>query len=119
VEENGILFAQGEKFKLAIPASLRKRFLGAKGRRAVLGIRPEHLYEKGIKSPFHGGEILRVEIEVVEPVGSEVILIASCGSVNITACVDPQTEAKPGTSMELLVDMNRMHLFDKDTGEAY
>lgn len=119
VEENDTLFAQGERFKLAIPASLRKRFLGAKGCQALLGIRPEHLYEKGIKSPFPGGEILRVEIEVVEPVGSEVILIASCASNTIIACVDPQTEAKPGTALELLVDMNRMHLFDKDTGEAY
>ena len=77
------------------------------------------MLEKGIKSPFPGGEILRVSIDVVEPVGSEVILIASCGSANITASVDPQTEAKPGMAMELLVDMNRMHLFNKDTGEGY
>jgi multiple sugar transport system ATP-binding protein len=55
----------------------------------------------------------------VEPVGSEVILIASCGSASITASVDPQTEVKPGMAMELLVDMNQMHLFNKKTGEAY
>ena len=119
VEENSTLFAEGEKFKLAIPTSLRERFIGAKGREAVLGIRPEHLCEKGIKPPFPGGEILKVSIDVVEPVGSEVILIASCGSANITASVDPQTEVKPGMAIELLVDMNRMHLFNKETGEVY
>jgi multiple sugar transport system ATP-binding protein len=119
VEENSTLFAEGEKFKLAIPANLRERFVGAKGQQAILGIRPEHLCEKVIKPPFPGGEILRVSIDVVEPVGSEVILIASCGSANITASVDPQTEAKPGMVMELLVDMNRMHLFNQETGEAY
>ncbi len=74
---------------------------------------------KGIKPPFPGGETLRVSIDVVEPVGSEVILTASCGSANITASVDPQTEVKPGMVMELLVDMNRMHLFNKETGGAY
>ena len=119
VEENSTLFAEGEKFKLAIPTNLKERFVGAKGQEAVLGIRPEHLCEKGIKPPFPGGEILKVSIDVVEPVGSEVILIASCGSTNITASVDPQTEVKPGMAMELLVDMNRMHLFNKDTEEAY
>ena len=119
VEENSTLFAEGEGFKLAIPTNLRERFIGAKDREAVLGIRPEHLFEKGIKSPFPGGEILRVSIDVVEPVGSEVILIASCGSASITASVDPQTEVKPGMAMELLVDMNQMHLFNKKTGEAY
>ena len=38
--------------------------------------------------------------------------------VNIT-CVDPQTDAKPNTEMKFLVDMNRMHLFDKQTQKAY
>lgn len=118
VEENNTLYAQGENFKLAMPASLQERFSQAKGRQAVLGIRPEHMYEKGVKAPFPGGEILKVRIDVVEPVGSEVILIASCGSTSITACVDPQTEAEPDTTMEFLVDTNRMHIFNKDTGEA-
>ena len=62
---------------------------------------------------------MKVSIDVVEPVGSEVILIASCGSASITASVDPQTEVKPGMAKELLVDMNRMHLFNQETGEAY
>ncbi len=119
VVENETLFVKGREFKFAIPYPLQDRFLKARDRKVVLGIRPEHLYEEKVRGPFPGGEKLKVSIEVVEPIGSEMILVASCGSVHLTACVDPQSNAKPHMEMELLVDMNRMQIFDKATEESY
>ena len=118
VEENGSLFIQGEKFKLAIPETLQSRYLEVKDHKAILGIRPEHFYNKEIKDHFPGGETMRATVEVIEPVGSEVILLCSCGSTQLMACVDPQTKTRTREEIELIVDMNRMHLFDKSTGEA-
>lgn len=119
VEKNGVFFVCGETFQLAIPKEYWSRYGRAKDKKAILGIRPEHIYEKAAKGNFSGGEILKVTIDVVEPVGSEIILLASCASTQITACMDPQTRAKPHTEMEFLIDMNRMHLFDKSTEEVY
>ena len=118
-EENGSLFVIGESFKLTIPKDLQPRYLKAKDKQAIWGIRPEHIYDKAMKGPFPGGETLKAIIEVVEPVGSEVIIIASCALAQITACLDPQTTAKPHMEREFLVDMNQMHLFDKSTEEVY
>jgi ABC-type sugar transport system ATPase subunit len=56
---------------------------------------------------------------VVEPIGSEIILLASCGSDQLTARVDPQTRAKPQMEMDFLLDMSRIHIFDDLTKEAY
>jgi multiple sugar transport system ATP-binding protein len=109
----------GEGFQLSVPEKLKERFLKAKDRELILGIRPEHLYDHRLKATFPGGELLTATVEVVEPIGSQIILLASSGGVQLTACVDPQTEAKPATEMEFLVDMNRMHLFDKETQKAY
>jgi multiple sugar transport system ATP-binding protein len=119
VVENESLFVRGENFRLAVPDVLRDRFVKAKGREVLLGIRPEHLYDKQIKGPFLSGENLTVNIEVVEPIGSELILIVSLGSIQLTACVGPQSNAKSHMSMELLVDMNRIQLFDKKTEASY
>jgi len=58
-------------------------------------------------------------VEVVEPIGSQVILLATRGTENLTACVDPQTRAKPNTAIKFVVDTNRLHLFDKQTEKAY
>jgi multiple sugar transport system ATP-binding protein len=118
-EENGSLFVVGEKFKLAVPKSLQGRYLKVKNQEAILGIRPEYVFDKAIRGPFPGGEPLKAMVEVVEPVGSQVILLASSGTDQITAAVDPQTTAKPHFPMEFLVDMNRMHLFNKSTKEVY
>ncbi|CAB1057513.1 hypothetical protein D1BOALGB6SA_2266 [Olavius sp. associated proteobacterium Delta 1] len=62
---------------------------------------------------------MNVLIEVVEPIGSEVVLFVSCGSSQLTARVDPQTQAKPQMQLELVLDMNHRHLFDSDSREAY
>jgi multiple sugar transport system ATP-binding protein len=117
--EKGALFIESENFRLAVSARLQDRFLHAKDRELVLGIRPEHIYEREVKGEFPGGELLKATVEVVEPIGSQVILLASCGSSNLTACVDPQTHAKPNMELEFILDTNRLHLFDRVTQEAY
>ena len=118
-ERDGALSVEGENFKMAVPSSLRNRYLKTKNQEAVLGIRPQDIYDKEIKGSFPGGEPLHATVEVVEPVGSEVILLTTCGSAQLTAVVDPQTRAKPHAEMELLVDLNHMHLFDKSTEEVF
>ena len=117
--EQGRLCVQGENIKFVIPEQLRERFIKAKDRNLVLGIRPEHIFDKSIKEMFPGAETLEVTIDVVEPIGSHIILLVSSGSTHLTASVDPQTDAKPQMEKKLLVDMNRMHLFDKTTGVSY
>jgi multiple sugar transport system ATP-binding protein len=117
--ENGALFAQNDNLKLAIPEHLHTRFVKAKNRDVILGIRPEHIYDREIKGALPEGEKLKVTIDVVEPIGSEIILLASCGTDQLTARVDPQTRATPHMEMEFMIDMRRIHLFDIITKEAY
>jgi len=119
VEDNGNLFVKGENFKLAVPKDRLDRYGQVKDKKAILGIRPEHIYDKQFKSDLPSGQSMTVTIDVVEPVGSEIILLASCGSDQLTACVEPQTRVKPHDGLELLVDMNRMHLFDMETTTVY
>jgi multiple sugar transport system ATP-binding protein len=119
IDQDGALAVAGENLVLKIPDHLQKRFSTAEGRNLTFGIRPEHIYDQALKGPFPGGETLKATIEVVEPIGSEVILLAKCGSTEITARVGPETQVKPQMPVKLIFDMNRMHLFDEDTQQAY
>ena len=119
IDQEGALAVAGENIVLKVPDHLEKRFSIAKGRNLTFGIRPEHIYDQTLKGSFPGGETLKAIIEVVEPIGSEVILLAKCGSAEVTARVDPATQVKPQMPVELIFDMNRMHLFDEDTKKAY
>ncbi len=118
-DDNDHLLVVGENLRLTIPEKLHTRFQRTRGRELILGIRPEHIYDYSIKGAFPGGQRLNASIEVVEPIGSEVVLLATCGSSRLTARVDPQTCAKPQMQLELVLDMNHMHLFDRTTKDAY
>ena len=119
IEEAGRLYVKNENMKLVIPESLRKRYLRAKDREVILGIRPEHIYNKNLKGELKGAEAIQVNIDVVEPVGKEIILLASSGEIQFSICVDLQTNVRPHDTMEMLVDMNYMHIFSKETEEVY
>ena len=118
-EENGRLIAKQNGIELAIPERLRGRYAQAKGTEAVLGIRPEHLYDRSVKGDFAGGEPLNCMVEVVEPIGREIILLVTSGEVQLTACVGLQTKAKSHEPMTFMIDMTQIHLFRKDSGLAY
>lgn len=119
IEEGGSLFIMTENHKFLIPRGKRKRLLVAKNRETILGIRPEHIYDSNLKAPFPNSEKIQETVDVIEPVGADVILLSVFGSSRLTACVEPQTEAKLHDQIEFLVDMNRIHLFDKETRNAY
>ena len=119
VEDDGGLWLKNEYLKLKVPESLQQRYLKAKDMEAVFGIRPEHIYDKKMKGEFEGGETLKVNIDVVEPVGKEIILLASAGALQFTICVNLQSSVRPHDTMPVLVDMNYMHLFNKGTGNVY
>jgi len=93
--------------------------LRAKDREVILGIRPEHIYNKNLKGELKGAEAIQVNIDVVEPIGKEIILLASSGEIQFSICVDLQTNVRPHDTMEMLVDMNYMHIFSKETEEVY
>ena len=118
VERDGRLAVKGDGFELKIPDDLKARYMKVKDQEAIFGNRPEHIFDRSEKQPFQGGETLKVTVDVFEYVGSETILVAKCSSNQITACVNPMTEARPQGEMEWLVDMNRMYLFDKSSGEV-
>ena len=118
-EEKGTLYVIEKNFKLAVPSSLHERFHKAIGKKVVLGLRPENIYDKKLTNRFPGYELLQAQIEVIEAVGPETILHASCDSTQFIACVDHKTDAERGATMDLLIDMNQIHIFDKATEKAF
>lgn len=118
LQENDSLYVVKDNLKLPVPPALGERLFQSTGRPVVLGIRPEHIHDKKLTTPFPGSEVLNVKIEIVEPVGPETILHTMCESVKLIACVDNKTEAMHGMSMDLILDMNQIHIFDKESGKA-
>jgi multiple sugar transport system ATP-binding protein len=82
---------------------------GSDGRPAVYGVRPEHftLADDGAEA----------EIQLVEPTGAEIQVVAKLGDADIIAVFRERHPFKPGDKIRLRPDPKLAHLFDADTGE--
>jgi multiple sugar transport system ATP-binding protein len=83
----------------------------------TLGIRPEHFVYNPQQQP-HDGQSLHAQVEVVEPMGSEIYVHLEVHGQTLTARLD--TDDVPVVEAPYIVDidMERAHYFDASTEEA-
>ena len=53
-------------------------------------------------------------VDVIEPLGSEIHLNVTAGKHTLIARVDMQTSVRVHQEIELALDLNKMHLFEKN-----
>jgi len=83
----------------------------------VFGIRPEDILAAPEKQSAYLTP-LRTTVEVLAPLGPEIILELSCQGYAFTSRMDPQMRAKMHDDIEVYFDMDRVHLFDAQSGQA-
>ncbi|CAN7610817.1 sn-glycerol-3-phosphate ABC transporter ATP-binding protein UgpC [Rhizobium rhizogenes] len=74
----------------------------------VYGIRPEHIE--------HQSEGLSATISVLEPTGSETQIFAHIGGDPLNAVVKDRIALRPGETIPLLINRERVHLFERKSG---
>jgi len=102
------------KYELPVPASLRSVTAGKDGRKVAVGVRPENLLSGG-KLPRGESVTLNAEAEITEPLGHEVIVHGRVGDDLLVAAVDPHHAPALGQRIDLVVELEALHLFDADT----
>ncbi len=83
-----------------------------------LGVRPEALFVEG--GPFVPARTAAIDarLDVLEPMGSEIVLSARVQEHELVARVAPQPLPAPESHVRLLVDLDRVYLFDAQSGAA-
>ncbi len=92
---------------------------GLIGKEIVMGIRPEDLEDSAFVESVRPGNMLTANVEVTEPMGSEIYTYISINGVLITARVNPRSKVTDGKDITLYVDLEKIYLFDKETEKAY
>ena len=85
----------------------------------TLGIRPEDLYTVATDEPARRlGAPVSGTLEVVEPMGNEIIAyVRVAPEVRVVARLEPQPFPAPGETVALRVDLDKAHLFDRESGQ--
>jgi multiple sugar transport system ATP-binding protein len=102
------------QFELPLPQKLRTAAAGNQGKKVVVGIRPENITDNA--SNIRGeSAIVNAEVEMVEPLGHQVIVHGRVGEDLLVGSLDTHTLPRPGDRIDLLVGLDNLHLFDAAT----
>ena len=105
---------KGEGITLPIPTRYRSRAEGSNA--LVAGFRPEHL-ELGDQP---NSATIRAKADVVEFLGDEELLHVTVPGHegDVVAVVSSEHRVKPGDILDLKLPLEKLHLFDKETGDS-
>jgi multiple sugar transport system ATP-binding protein len=91
--------------KLPLPKGHKAK----EGQKVIYGIRPEHL---------EVGKGFDVKVSVTEPTGPEIHVYADLGEEEICAVLRDRVDIKRGDVVSLAPRLDKVHLFDADSGKA-
>jgi multiple sugar transport system ATP-binding protein len=109
------LWAHAPGIRVRVPPARTEALRQYEGKRVILGLRPEAL------RPASGADAAEyafdTTVEVVEPLGSEILLDVRVGETPVVARVDPSLRVAAHDRVRLAFDPARAHFFDA-TSEA-
>jgi len=114
-KKDGRLYFNEGKVMVKLVEDMHKEMTPYVGKQVTLGIRSEDIYDKLFVSEAPPENIVRVNCEVYEPMGSEVYLYLNTGKHTFIARVGAHDKPKVNQDMDLVFDMSKVHFFDIDT----
>jgi len=113
---NGGLVVDAGAFVLPVPAEKAGKLEAYVGKSVYFGIRPENVHDEHyVPRGVDENAKLVATVTVREPLGSEVYAFVENGGKEIVSRLDPRTSASINNNINLVVDMSKMHAFDRDS----
>jgi multiple sugar transport system ATP-binding protein len=113
-EEGGQVIVANPGLRVAVAPSKAERMRAYKGQTVTVGVRPEdmHIAASDVRTGFDA------VVDVVEPLGAEILLDVKVGNSVMVARVEPTVRAKVHEKIRLNVEPDRLHFFDGKTEAA-
>lgn len=109
---------EGQKLYLKKRVSHNDLLLPQSGINIKLGIRPDFFLDAKFASPQGSfATIKNAKIDLIEPLGYDRELDVQVGQQLLKMRLDLRSKAKEGDRIDICIDMDRVHVFDTDTGE--
>jgi len=113
IDETELQF-KTESFNIPVGSALHDKLKKHKNMKVILGARPEH-FRVIAKQTETGGAIKSV-VEVLEPMGNEIIAYFNSGDSTFTVRCPANIDLEIGENVLLELDMENIHFFEKDSG---
>ena len=117
-QSNGKLVVDAEPIVLEIPEARKEVFQPYAGKDIIFGIRPEDIFTPEYAPPGIIAQPVETTVDITELMGNEIMLFLKSGKHDFVARVDPRTRTGIGQDMQVVINMENMHIFDRETEQA-
>ncbi len=116
VQGSDVYLQIDENTSVKLPAEKAKKVIdgGYADKTVIMGIRPENITDDE-EVVAKSAATIDAKIEVYELLGAEVYLYFTVNGSNMTARVNPRTAARTGDVVKFALDVDKIHVFDKET----
>jgi multiple sugar transport system ATP-binding protein len=113
---DGDVAVESPGMRIAVPPAVKAAVERYRGKGVTLGVRPEDIREASPDDPKQ----YRVDavVEVVEPLGNEILLDVRVGKHPLVARVPPTSRVRLHEQIPLTLNAERLHFFDSQTEQA-
>ncbi|MDX1614230.1 MAG: sn-glycerol-3-phosphate ABC transporter ATP-binding protein UgpC [Candidatus Promineifilaceae bacterium] len=118
VSEEGKLIVDAGDFRVPVPDDRKQVYGDYVGKEVIFGIRPENVHGADYTPPNITAAPLKGTVEVIELLGHELHLYIDAGKNSFVSIVDTRMAPSVGNEVDLVIDVDQMHLFDKNTEVA-
>jgi multiple sugar transport system ATP-binding protein len=118
VKDGDKLFVDADAFKVLVPADRSMVFMPYVDKQIILGIRPEDVYNSDFAATGINGYPVPAQVDVTELMGNEILVYLKSGQHNFIARVDPRSKYRIGEDVQVIFNMDNIHIFDKETETA-
>ena len=115
-KDNGLKFVS-EAFELKVYPPAKDILEKYIGKDVTMGVRPSDIYDEAQAKwlQAHECDQLTAKVDFRELMGDEIYLYLKAGKVPIIAKVGSYIACNPGASINVVIDLRRVHFFDSDT----
>ncbi len=118
LRKDGAFYFDSDDFLIKLLDKFNDKVAGYENQKVFFGIRPENIYDKVFSEDIHRTNTIKANVDIVEPLGSEIYLHLKTGRHTIVARVDPNNKTSENQEVEVVFDTNKIHIFDYNNENA-
>jgi len=118
VNNDGKIVLDCRDFQLEIPENRADTYKEYVGEEVIFGIRPEDTHDAEYAPTRINKATIEAKVDVTELMGSHIVVYLVTEHTQMLGSFDPRTDADVGQTVQVALDMDRMHVFDKETEQA-
>ena len=117
-QDDGKLIVDGGSFSVQVPENLASVYMPYAGKSVIFGIRPDDIHNPQFAPPGITSQPVEGIIDVTELMGNEILAYLKTGDHSFVARVDPRSRYQMGDKVQVVFNMDNMHIFDRETEQA-